>query len=222
MTYKHQSPTEWAHTVTGSGSLTVKSECVVNGGGVKMQGGKNVKLTAFLCTGERRGGGIYGVLAAQDPKTKRGVVCLEIDNTDLRKLNGNSDDFVSADEAAIRIMGKAGEATLTHVNIRCSKRKRKSDGKLDWYKQGLQVRDVRKFRMFGGQIIGPHEYGRQADPGGVNQRMEDGLLDGVELTHMPKISDWKTIGVLRVRKCPKIDEKGKRIGMWPDKTYKGK
>ena len=55
-------------------------------------------------------------------------------------------------------------------------------------------------------------------PNRTPQFVHSVIFDGVKMTHIPRFTDKKTFGTVTMRGCIKIDESGKTIGKWSDKT----
>ena len=97
----------------------------------------------------------------------------------------------------------------------------------DWWKQVVQIRDVRHAEIHGGRIVGLLDVGCQAGEAD-SQKVDYLLLDGVGMTHDPHFTDPKSYGTVIRRNCYKIDQSGNPIldrsgvkVMWPDQTWKG-
>jgi hypothetical protein len=115
-------------------------------------------------------------------------------------------------------------ARVTGVKFRCTKRppggywkaivQSRSDG-LDGH-NGKGT-----FTFTGCWIIGPHEVGRQKDPGGNGQQVGLIVYDGCFMEYLPRVSSVNGksgVKSLVIKNCKKIDNKGKIIGAWPDQT----
>ncbi len=212
-----------AFEVQPNGNFYLADTHVSTGGIVRSQFGANsIYLENVWGDKQPSGGGVYGVILATKP-----VQSFVWDNTPRRKTNPNDDDFTNGGEAAIRIMGGCVHAQLINVNLR----NRKHDFydptgilqgtpgvRQDYWKQCLQVRDVKLCEMIGGRVIGLIDVGQQKNTALTPQHVDELRFTGTKLTNLPTITDHKTVGKIVIKGCPKIDDKGNVIGAWKDQT----
>lgn len=221
MNHIHQDQGVWRHIVAPGDTVLISDEMLDGGGFLKaIAGAKSIKLTRCASTGAPRGGGVYFVLLASNP-----VESFVWDNTGLEH------EIWNGGEAALRVMGGAVNVTLINVNFHGRKHDHGDDtgsksgtpGKAqDWWKQSQQWRDIRKGLVQGGRTIGLIDCGQQKDTSLTPQRVDDLTFDNHAMTSLPTVTDLKTIGIITIKGCPKINEQGVKLGMWPDQVIKGK
>lgn len=209
----------FAHDVLAAANVTISDELITAGGILRAEhGAKSITLNRVAGTGDIHGAGVYRVLLASAP-----VESFTWDNT------GIDTEIVSGDEAALRVMGGAETVTITNVNFRCRKHDDGDDtgqhtgtpGKKQvFWKQAQQWRDVRKALVQGGRTIGPIDVGEQKNTAATPQRVDELRFVNHQMTTYPTVTDRKTIGVVTLTHCEKIDEQGNVIGMWPDGPLK--
>ena len=222
MTAIHQSKRDYAYKHNGKGFTrngkfvgdTLENVLLSDGGLCKIEGGAGrVILKNVGSVGSVYGGGRYFLITANKP-----VKYLQWDNSGIPDVWINASSGTKKGErpgeAAFRIMGKAKTAIIVGVNIRAGTWI-DDKGKKDWWKQGVQIRDIEHIEFHGrkdcGKIIGPIELGRQKDPSGKDQKVGTIKFFGYGFTHLPTVSVKGSVGKQEYRGCYYIDENGKKI-----------
>jgi hypothetical protein len=103
-----------------------------------------------------------------------------------------------------------------------------SGGKAAWWKQVVQLRDIRKGSARACRFVGLVDVGAQASPT-TPQKVDSFIFEACGFTDEIHFTDKKTYGTIIRRGCFKLDESGRvlkdgagKLAMWPDQTYRGK
>lgn len=224
------------------GDKTILDTVITQGGLIHSTGGGKLTIRRCWSEGAPKGIGVYFALIATGAGRE-----LIWDNTSCVDRW-----IVNGDEAALRIMGDCKSAMIVNVDF-CNRLHDLSDhgdgimdpsktklspipklnpltqptppagAKYDWWKQVVQIRDVRHCEFHGGRIVGLLDVGQQANPT-TNQTVDYLLLDGVGMTNDPHFTkSYKKV----VRKnCYRISNEGVALKnpdgttrMWPDQEW---
>lgn len=215
-----QPKNKYAFKYTDTKKDFVCENVLLTNGGLLLaeSGGKSIKLKNVGSKGEVGGGGIYFFITAN----KR-VNSIHWDNSEYPdwwiRSSSSTEKGKMPGEAAFRLMGGVGKAIIIGVNFKCGTWVNK-EGKKDWWKQVVQIRDIEEAEFYNSKFVGPVELGRQKDPGGAAQRVGIATFTNCGFTQLPRFSIRSSVKKVVFRGCYEIDNNGKPTGkLFPDQVW---